>query len=66
MVTQMLTQWLAAYSPVCHFQQIRFERAEMKYSQDHLGFLFIRIPNTYPKQTHLGLASFDLSKGHKT
>ena len=33
MVTQMLTQWLAAYSPVCHFQQVRFERAEMNYSQ---------------------------------
>ena len=53
MVTQMLTQWMAAYSTVCHFQQIRFEQAEMNYSQDHLGFLFIRIPNTYPKQNSL-------------
>ena len=43
MVIQMQTQWMATYSTVCHFQQICFEQAEMKYSQDHLGFLFIRI-----------------------
>ena len=28
MATQMLTQCLVAYSPVHHFYQVRFERAE--------------------------------------
>ena len=63
MATQMLTRCLVAYSPVHHFYQVRFERAEGELQSSIILVFTIRIPNLYPKQTCLALASFNLSKG---
>ena len=52
------------------FSRLSFPTNPFRASRDEVqsrsSWFFIHSHNnTYPKQTHLGLASFDLSKGHK-